>query len=316
MDKTRNAPPKDRKAPPKDFLSPPEWWRKWRPLRWLAAGAMLASLAMLGRTLIEGDSPAAPDPVAELEPVKQEPTLPSAEELAATAPSAAVPVAPVPAAPPSPVPAPAGSVKPVAAAPAAATPVAMAPAAPAAATTVIESLPAPKQVSDYEAFTRTESSRLDFMGEFRSYNSVDETFARLQKGGYEPVIASNHRKVPEELPPYHLDRIDVKKYRHLGQPGKLTMQFFNDRLFEVEFEPEDAGAYHAAFRRQYPGLRPNKIGRAELLSGYLRMASSLDLAVSDVGKTLHTRPFALWQDRRLVVQRDGWDARYAKELAH
>jgi len=330
MDKTRNAPPKDRKAPPKDFLSPPEWWRKWRPLRWLAGGAVLASLAMLGRTLIEGDIPEPPDPVAELEPVKQEPQLPSAAELAATASpeiapaaeAAAAPAPPPTAALPATAPVPVASVKAAAVTPpppTAPTQVAMsAPQSTATApqATVIESLPPPKQVSDYEAFTRTESSRLDFMGEFQSYNSVDETFAKLQKGGYEPVITSNHRKVPEEFPPYHLDRVDVKKYQHLGQPGKLTMQFFNDRLFEVEFEPEDAGAYHNAFRRKYPGLRPNKIGRAELLSGYLRMASSLDLAVSDVGKTLHTRPFALWQDRRLVVQRDGWDARYARELAH
>jgi len=325
MDKTRNAPPKDRKAPPKDFLSPPEWWRKWRPLRWLAGGAVLISLAMLGRSLIEGDSSAAPDPVADLEPVKQEPQLPTAEELAATAPlpeiAPAAEAAATPA-PPPPAPAPVPIVKPAAVTPpppTAPTQVAMsAPQSTATApqATVIESLPAPQQVSDYEAFTRTESSRLDFMGEFRSYDSVDESFAKLQKAGYEPAITSNHRKVPEEFPPYHLDRIDVKKYQHLGQPGKLAMQFFNDRLFEVEFEPEDAGRYHDAFRRKYPGLRPNKIGRAELLSGYLRMASSLDLAVSDVGKTLRTRPFALWQDRRLVVQRDGWDARYARELAH
>ncbi|HSW14771.1 MAG TPA: hypothetical protein VLI06_18145, partial [Solimonas sp.] len=180
---------------------------------------------------------------------------------------------------------------------------------------VIESLPAAKPVSDYEAFTRVESTRLDFMGQFRSYASVDDVFNQLEKGGFAPALTSNHRKVPEEFPPYHLDRIDVREYKHLGAPGQLTMQFFNDRLFEAEFEPEDADAYHGAFQRKYPSLRPNKIGRAELLNGYLRMASSLDLAVSDVGRTLHTRPFALWQDRRLVVQRDGWDARYAKELS-
>ena len=46
----------------------------------------------------------------------------------------------------------------------------------------------------------------------------------------------------------------------------------------------------------------------------LRIASSLDLAVSEVGRNLRTRPFVIWQDLRLVRQRDRWDARYAEDL--
>lgn len=308
MDKTSKA--------KQDFLAPPEWWRKWRPLRWLAGGAILAFLALMARQLIEGEvpppevalrQPPAPAPVEPLPPTAVEPMV--IEVAQAVQEPALVP-------PPPPVPVPAPVAAPPAAPPKSASPT-VASATPALAVpaqvAVIEALPPAKPVSDYEAFTRVESAKVELMA-FRSYTSVDDTFGALQKAGYEPAINSNHRKVPEELPPYHLDRIDVKEYRHLGQTGSLTLQFFNDRLFEAEFEPDDAEPYVVAFRRQYPQLRRGKTGRTQWESGALRISSSLELAVSDVGQSLRTRPYALWQDRRLVGQRDGWDARYASEL--
>src|SRR3546814_14297919 len=79
----------------------------------------------------------------------------------------------------------------------------------------------------------------------------------------------------------------VDDYRHLGQSGTLQLQFFNDRLYQLEFEPQDAAAYRAQFRRQWPQVGHEKSGRSEVISGALRIASSLDLAVSEVGRALH-----------------------------
>lgn len=290
---------KTARKPQRDPLSPPDWWRKWRPLRWLAGGLVLVMLALWGRQLIESDVPttevAAPAPV-EAPPAVAE--APAAVEIVPAAPVAAAPAA---AAPVTPAPA-----------PTAAAPVPVAVAPPPVA--VIEEIEV-KPVSDYAAFTKVETSVVDLMV-FRSYAGVDSIFSALEKAGYEPRLTSNHRKVPEEFPPYHLDRINVDEYRHLGQMGSLTMQFFNDRLFEVEFQPDDADSYIGAFRGKYPQLKRTKTGRAEWAGGNLRMASSLELAVSDVGRTLRTRAFVLWQDRRIVTQRDGWDARYAPDLVH
>jgi hypothetical protein len=288
MEKTARKPQKDR-------FSPPDWWRKWRPLRWLAGGALLVLLAMWGRGLLEGDA-AAPSPAQAEAPA--EPAIePEVAEVAAAEP------APVVAPEPEPVPAP--EPKPAPAAPAAKP--APAPVA------VIEELPS-QQVSDYKAYTRVETSVIELMA-FRSYASLDSVAAALEKAGYSPELSSNHRRVPEEYPPYDIDRISIGEYRHLGQTGALTLQFFNDRLFEVEFRPNDAQAYTKAFRGQYPQLPRSKTGRTEWTSGQLRMASSLDLAVSDVGRALRTQAYVIWQDRRLVGQRDNWDARYAPELA-
>ncbi len=280
-----------RKPQQKDRFSPPDWWRKWRPLRWLAGGAVLIALAMWGRNFLDGDAgKPSPAPVE----VAAEATAPE---------EAPAPVTEVVVAEPEPAPAPAAAPAPVAPA-----------AKPAPAPVeVIEELPT-HQVSDYKAYTRVETSVVDLMA-FRSYASVDNIAAALEKAGYSPQVASNHRKVPEEYPPYDIDRITLEEYRHLGQVGGLTLQFFNDRLFEVEFRPVDAQAYLKAFRGQYGPPPRSKTGRTEWNNGQLRMASSLDLAVSDVGKALRTKAYVMWQDRRLLGQRDNWDARYAPELA-
>jgi hypothetical protein len=273
----------------KDLLAPPAWWKKWRPLRWLAGAGVLSLLVLAAQNLLEKEQPLPVVEVAAVEPVAVE---------AAPAPSVETNPAPPPA-----TPAPAAVAKPTQPA-----------VSPAMGGEVIEDLPPPEQVYDYKAFTAVESSRVGMMGAFKSYSSVDDVFSRLQKEGYEPEISSNYRKVPPELPPYHIDLLMVSGYRNLGQTGSLTLQFFNDRLFEAEFQPDNAEAYLQQLRRELPGLRPGRTGRAELQSGVLRIASSLDLAVSEVGRNLRTRPFVLWQDLRLVRQRDRWDARYAEDL--
>lgn len=272
----------------KDLLAPPNWWKKWRPLRWLAGAGVLSMLVLAAQNLLEKEQPLPVVEVADIEPVAME-----------AAPDPAAPAA----APPPPPAAPAAVAK-------AAPPV----VSPAMGGEVIDDLPPPEQVYDYKAFTAVESSRVGMMGAFKSYSSVDDVFSRLQKEGYQPEISSNYRKVPPELPPYHIDLLMVSGYRNLGQTGSLTLQFFNDRLFEAEFQPDNAEAYLQQLRRELPGLRPGRTGRAELQSGVLRIASSLDLAVSEVGRNLRTRPFVIWQDLRLVRQRDRWDARYAEDL--
>jgi len=60
-----------------------------------------------------------------------------------------------------------------------------------------------------------------------------------------------------------------------------------------------------------PQLPRERSGRSEFSEGPLRVASSIDLAVSEVGAALRTRPFVLWQDTRLIEQRDAWDRRFA-----
>jgi hypothetical protein len=165
------------------------------------------------------------------------------------------------------------------------------------------------EVSDY---TRVERDRLILMDEFKSYDSVQTVQEQLEKDKVIGELRSNHRKIRGDAPPYDLDTLFIKEFKHLGIDGKLTLTFFNDRLFEAEFEPSNADAYLRELRKKLPYLKRSETGRAEYLEGHLRMASSLELAISDVGRALHTRPYVLWQDRRLLRQRDEWDYMFAK----
>lgn len=276
-------------APPRpvrrDRFEPPLWWRKWKPLRWLAGLLVLTWLILLFKP--EGGSDPAPAPV-ETVAVEPAPVEPVAAPAAETPPPAAVPATPV---------APAPAAKPV----------------------VVEEeeeeeggIPVGAS-ADYRAYTAGVSNPVPMLSDFQSYQSVDAVSRQLEKGGFKPELDSRHQRVPEGVPPNNLDVVRVKLYRHLGQEGELELQFFNDRLYQADFQPEAPEAYRTALRKALPALKRERNGRSELRDGPLRVASSLDLAVSDVGQALRTRPFVLWQDLRVAEQRMAWDRKYAQQ---
>ena len=166
--------------------------------------------------------------------------------------------------------------------------------------------------SEIVAFTRIEPDPVPLLGKYRSYMGVDEVVVGLEQAGFKPVTETRHAKVRSGTPPRDFDIVTVNQYQHWGVQGRLEMQFFNNRLYQTEFEPDEAEIYRNAQRRELPQIKREGTGRAELIQGDLRIASSLDLAVSDVGKSLRTRAVLLWQDRRLVRQRDEWDRRFSE----
>lgn len=285
----------DNTSAQKDWLEPPEWWKKWRPLRWLMGLAVIVVLyAWLWpeRTDEQQTSAAAPTPAAT--------ATPGEALVAAVPPPTATPDAAATAAPP----------------------VAKAVAAPTATplpNKVAEAMvyeeersEAAQTDSEIAAFTRIEPDPVSLLGKYRSYMSVDEIVVGLEQAGFKPETESRHARVRASVPPRDFDVVTVNQYQHWGVQGRLELQFFNNRLYQTEFEPDDAEPYRSAQRRELPQIKREGSGRSELIQGDLRIASSLDLAVSDVGRSLHTRPFLLWQDRRLVRQRDEWDRRFAE----
>lgn len=204
--------------------------------------------------------------------------------------------------PPPPVHAPVG----------ASAPVALAAAPVADAALYEEGASRPRAYKDYLASPR---DPITLMTELKSYSGIDEIHQQLRQQGFEPEQRSFHERVPPGVPPRELDLLRVASYVHLGVEGDLELQFFNDRLYQAEFEPDDVARYLTAVRRNWPGLKRQRAGRSELREGHLRVASSLDLALSEVGHALGTRPFVLWQDLRLVQQRDAWDREFAKKAA-
>ncbi len=353
-----NKPPLEKK---RDWLEPPDWWKQWRPLRWLAGLVMvIAVLSWLQPLFAPDDSawveePVRPPPrstvVAESsaagadqgEPKSGEhpalaveaaakesapatiapPPAATAQARGAEDPSSKVPAAEVAAAPTQPTPPPVAATAVPDAAPAAVAPepapavteeadvvTAPPPAAEIEADAELATLEA-QETRDYRAFTERLPNPVRLIAQFDSYSSVDRVFTSLVAENYAPVQESNHAKVRSGVPPRDLDLLRVKAYRHLGVEGTLELLFFNDRLYQTDFEPGNAEAYQSALRKAVPQLPRERSGRSEYSEGPLRVASSVDLAVSEVGAALRTRPFVLWQDTRLIEQRDTWDKRFS-----
>jgi hypothetical protein len=319
----------------RDWLEPPAWWKKVKPLRWLLGAVVLLGIYSAIRALW----PASEAPAVATAPattVAEAPPPAVAVPPAETpAPGIATPVTPAPEpvipntvpSPPEPVPEPA---KPEPAKPEPAKPAPPEPEPPKPDPTKPRTSPAEPPTAGPEAepprweenapmasdYTRVEQDRLLLADQFRSYDSVTVVQGQLTNQSFTPTVQSTHRKLHADVPPYDLDTITVEKFKHLDVEGTLTMGFFNDRLYEVEFEPSEPKKYLDALRRKTPFMRRGESGRSEYLEGHLRLASSLELAISDVGKALHTRPYVLWQDRRLVGQRDSWDYQFSKLAEH
>lgn len=161
-----------------------------------------------------------------------------------------------------------------------------------------------------ELYTSTPAQKIT-LASFRSYDTVDVTRDTLTKEGYEFTTKALHTPFSELYPPHDMETINVEKYKHLGNEGSLNLEFFNNRLYEVEFIPADPASYAHTLRKEFPDLQRNRVGSGLLISGNLRVSSNVDLARSDVGQTLGSHPFVIWQDLRLIRQRDQWDRDYS-----
>lgn len=144
---------------------------------------------------------------------------------------------------------------------------------------------------------------------FRSYEGVQTVTTALTAAGFEGWSASRRQAAESsDYPPYRIDVVRVEPYRHLDAEGSLSLQFFNNRLFQAEFTPVDAERY--ARRLRALGLQRDANARAEKIDGHLRLASTVELAISPVGRQLRSEPYVIWQDLRLVRERDEWDQKF------
>jgi hypothetical protein len=147
------------------------------------------------------------------------------------------------------------------------------------------------------------------MEAFRSYEDLATVTKALTAAGYDGWSTQSRRaEESPRYPPYALDTVQLSGYKHLDNKGALTLRFFNNRLFQAEFIPEDAEAYARRVRKL--GLPRDANARAEKTEGNLRIASTLELAISPVGRQLRSEPFVLWQDLRLIRERDDWDQKF------
>ena len=163
---------------------------------------------------------------------------------------------------------------------------------------------------DTPLFRSIEAGPVRLMGAFKSYDDEESLRAQLAEAGIAPERSLLSKTPSGRYPPRDMVTLTATKFRHLGELGTLSLELFNNRLMEAEFRPEDASAYAKALRRSIPSLPRGSTGTSEVVQGQLRVFSNVDLAKSRVGGNLGTDAVVLWQDLRLMAQRDEWDSRF------
>lgn len=168
----------------------------------------------------------------------------------------------------------------------------------------------PSEHAEAKRFTEVAADPVPFPGGLKSYDTPDGVKAKLAAA--KAAFTEEQVQPPRssKYPPRDRDTIVVATFLHAGQEGKLTLEFFNKRLYEATFIPTDPDAYAPALAKSDPNFKPDRNGRAEKTVGHLRVASNVQFSTTDVGKNLRTKPYAIWQDLRLVDQLDEWDRRF------
>jgi hypothetical protein len=169
---------------------------------------------------------------------------------------------------------------------------------------------APSAHRETQHFTEVAADPVKMLADLQSYDTVESVRAKLDAAKVQYTVTPVRPAPSSKYPPRNTDTIVATGYRHLGIPGQLTLEFFNDRLYEAAFVPAELEDYieklHAADKR----LKRERTGRAEVIVGNLRIASNVDFAATDVGYSLGTKPFVIWQDQRLLAQLNDWDKRF------
>lgn len=159
-------------------------------------------------------------------------------------------------------------------------------------------------------FRSIEEPRVMLAEVFRSYDSEAATSTALEAAGLTIQRKVLERPSSPRYPPRRMATFTVANYQHLGCTGTLALEFFNNRLMEADFRPDEPARYAPRLRRAFPELRSTGTGHAQATRVPLRIWSSVELAKSKVGRTLGSEGVVLWQDQRLIAQRDDWDARF------
>jgi hypothetical protein len=169
---------------------------------------------------------------------------------------------------------------------------------------------APAVHPEKEKFTDVAADPVPLIADLKSYDTLASVRLRLDEAKVLYTVAASHPAPSGKYPPRDRDTIGAGLFVHLGVEGQLTLEFFNDRLYEATFVPSDAEAYAENLHKADKRLKKDRMGRSEQIIGSLRIATNVDFASTDVGMNLRTKPYVIWQDLRLVQQLDDWDKRF------
>jgi hypothetical protein len=139
-----------------------------------------------------------------------------------------------------------------------------------------------------------------FIGNLQSFESPMVVRSRLDSGL--SWVVKEDSKVPRlpDRPPFDFFVVRVKGFKEFGHTGELELTFFNERLMEAAFRPDDADGFLRSL---------NDVARVNLKKDdKKRLSQNLELLA-------HTREkgevWIRWQDLRLTKEVDEWVSKYS-----
>ena len=133
-----------------------------------------------------------------------------------------------------------------------------------------------------------------------SYQSLDSF---LQAHELDGEVAKTQREscTPNKYRPcFAIDSVTIEKFIHNGYAGYLKAYFYNDRLAEIRFFPDDAEAYLNVIAGEH------SVSIEQLARGL-----SADLIYIWTGEEYDKRTYVAWADRRLREEQSRWITKYA-----
>jgi hypothetical protein len=149
-----------------------------------------------------------------------------------------------------------------------------------------------------ETFTEIESPQAPLIAGFTSYAKPREVLPQLSLFSQPVVVENSALSANDRRPPFSIYSLSVRNFRHIEHSGELRLLFFNDRLQQTIFYPDNAAAYLAALKASGVAVSEGQ----ELKSQNTVVWVAIDY---------QGRQYVGWGDRRLLEQSNRWISRYA-----
>lgn len=147
-------------------------------------------------------------------------------------------------------------------------------------------------------FQEVASEKAPLIEDVESYLRVEAFLAQLKARSLSFTIESPPSpSAKTNRPPFNVTTVKVGQFSHLGHPGELIVDFFNDRLVGVRFFPMDVAGYQQALAKT--GIDLSTDGHT---FGNTRVWSAVD----QTGRT-----YVGWEDVRLAREMEVWIKRYS-----
>lgn len=148
-----------------------------------------------------------------------------------------------------------------------------------------------------ESFTEIESVRTPLFPGFESYASREEVMPKLSREVEIKLVEESSLSTGSSTPPYRIYAISISPYPHLEQRGKLLITFYNNRLLQTAYYPENIDDYVIALRRSGVAVESGQ----QLIKGHTMIW---------IGVDFDNVPYVGWADKRLREQQRRWLANY------